>query len=83
MQPSTVPRCKYPDQCEREQSHLGQFAKFGVAGEETGDNESGSDSSHAKEFWFGVGYKRNGRRVHDGGCILSPLASGESGGMSG
>ena len=83
MQPSSVPRCKYPDQCKWEQSHLGQFAKFGLAREETGDNDSGSDSSHAEEFRFGVGYKRNGHHVHDGGCVLSPLASGESGGMSG
>ena len=82
MQPSLVPRCKYPDQCEREQSRLRQFAKFGLAGEETGDNDSGSDSSHAEEFQFGVGYKRDGRRIHDGGCILSPLASRESGGTS-
>ena len=68
MQPSTVPRHEYPDQCEREQSRLRQFAKFGLAGEETGDDESGSDSSHAREFRFGVGYKRDGHHVHDGGC---------------
>ena len=82
MQPSAVPRCEYPDRCEREQSHLGWFAKFGLTGEETGDDESGSDSSHAKEFRFGVGFKRDGRRIHDGGCVLSPLASGDSGGAS-
>ena len=82
MQPSTVPRHKYPDRCKWEQSHLGRFTKLGLAGEETGDDESGSDSSHAKEFWFGVGYKRDGRHIHDGGCVLSPLASGDSGGMS-
>ena len=83
MQPSTVPRCEYPDRCEREQSRLGQFAKFRLAGEETGDDESGSDSSHAEEFRFGVGFKRDGRRIRDGGCVLSPLASGDSGGASG
>ena len=83
MQPSTVPRHKYPDRCEREQSCLGLFAKFGLAGEETGDDDLGSNSSHAKEFRFGVGYKRNGCRVHNGGCVLSPLVSGESGGTSG
>ena len=83
MQPSTVPRRKYPDRCEREQSHLGRFAKLGLAGEETGDDESGSDSSHAEEFRFGVGFKRGGRHIRDGGCILSPLASGDSGGTSG
>ena len=83
MQPSTVPRHEYPDRCKREQSCLGQFAKFGLAGEETGDDKSGSDSSHAGEFQFGVGYKRDGHRVHDGGCVLSPLASRESRGMSG
>ena len=55
MQPSTVPRCKYPDWCEREQSHLRRFAKLGLAGEETGDDDSGSDSFHAEEFWFRVG----------------------------
>ena len=44
MQLSAVPRCEYPDRCEREQSRLGQFAKFGLAGEETGDDDSGSDS---------------------------------------
>ena len=82
MQPSLVPRCKYLDQCEQEQSHLGRFAKFGLAKEETGDDDSGSDSSHAGEFRFGVGYKRDGRCIHDGGCVLSPLASGESGGTS-
>ena len=82
MQPSSVPRHKYPDQCKREQSCLGQFAKFGLAREETGDEGSASDSSHAGEFQFGVGYKRNGCCIHDGGCVLSPLASGESGGMS-
>ena len=82
MQPSTVPRREYPDQCEQEQSCLGRFAKFGLAGEETGDNDSGSDSSHAEEFQFGVGYKRNGCCVHDGGCVLSPLVSRESGGTS-
>ena len=63
MQPSTVPRRKYPDQCEREQSHLRRFAKWGLAREETGDDKSGSDSSHAEEFWFGVGYKRDGGHV--------------------
>ena len=83
MQPSAVPRCKYPDQCEQEQSHLRQFAKFGLTREETGDDDSGSNSSHAKEFQFGVGYKRDGGCIYDGGCILSPLASGDSGGMSG
>ena len=49
MQPSTVPRHEYPDRCEREQSLLGRFAKLGLTGEETGDDESGSDSSHAEE----------------------------------
>ena len=78
MQPSTVPRCKYPDRCKREQDRLGRFAKFGLAREESGDDKSGSDSSHAEEFRFGVGYKRNGHRVHNGGCILSPLASRDS-----
>ena len=82
MQPSTVPRHKYPDRCECEQSRLRQFAKFGLTREETGDDNSGSDSSHAEEFRFGVGYKGNGRCVHDGGCVLSPLASRDSGGMS-
>ena len=52
MQPSAVPRHEYPDRCEREQSCLGQFAKLGLAREETGDNKSGSDSSHAEEFRF-------------------------------
>ena len=82
MQPSTVPRHKYPNRCVREQSRLGRFAKLGLAGEETGDDESGSDSSHAEEFRFGVGFKRDGRRIRDGGCVLSPLASGDSGGAS-
>ena len=82
MQPSTVPRREYPDRCEREQSCLGRFAKFGLAGEETGDNGLGSDSSHAKEFRFGVGYKRDGCHICDGRCVLSPLVSGDSGGMS-
>ena len=50
MQPSTVPRCKYPDQCEREQNCLRRFTKFSLAGEETGDNDLGSNSSHAREF---------------------------------
>ena len=54
MQPSTVPRHEYPDQCKREQSCLGQFAKLGLAREETGDDESESDSSHAKEFLLGA-----------------------------
>ena len=36
MQPSTVPRREYPDHCEREQSRLGRFAKFGLSREETG-----------------------------------------------
>ena len=83
MQPSAVPRCKYPDRCEQEQSRLGQLTKFGLAGEETGDDDSGSDSSHAEEFRFGVGYKRDGHCIHDGGCVLSPLVSGESGRTSG
>ena len=83
MQPSSVPRHEYPDQCEQEQSCLGRFAKFGLAREETGDEESASDSSHAEEFWFRVGCKRDGCCIHDGGCVLSPLASGESGGTSG
>ena len=82
MQPSTVPKRKYPDRCEREQSCLRQFAKLGLAREETGDDKLGDDSSHAEEFWFRVGYKRDGRRIRDGGCILSPLASGDSGGTS-
>ena len=82
MQPSTVPRREYPDRCEREQSRLRRFTKLGLAGEETGDDESGSDSSHAEEFRFGVGYKRSGRHIRDGGCVLSPLASGDSGGAS-
>ena len=83
MQPSTVPRHEYPDQCEQEQSRLRWFAKFELAGEETRDDDSGSNSSHAEEFWFGVGYKRDWHCVHDGGCILSPLASRDSGGTSG
>ena len=83
MQPSTVPRHEYPDQCEQEQSCLRQFAKLGLAGEETGDDDSGSNSSHAEEFQFRVGFKRDGHRVYDGGCILSSLASRDSGGMSG
>ena len=67
---------------KQEQSCLGQFTKFRLAREETGDNDLGSDSSHAREFWFKVGYKRDGHHIHDAGCVLSPLASGESGGMS-
>ena len=82
MQPSTVPRREYPDQCKREQSRLGRFTKLGLTGEETGDNESGSNSSHAEEFRFGVGFKRDGRRIRNGGCVLSPLVSGDSGGTS-
>ena len=35
-----------------------------------------------EEFRFRVGYKRDGRRICDGGCVLSPLASGDSGGTS-
>ena len=69
MQPSAVPRHEYPDQCEREQSHLRRFAKFRLAGEETGDDNSGSDSSHAEEFWFRVGYKRDGHCIRDGGYV--------------
>ena len=57
-----------------------QFAKFRLTGEETGDDDSESDSSHAKEFQFGVGYKRDGCCIHNGGCVLSPLVSRESGG---
>ena len=82
MQPSSVPRRKYLDQCEREQSCLRWFAKLGLAREETGDDNSRSNSSHAEEFQFGVGYKRDGHCVYDGGCVLSPLASRESGGTS-
>ena len=82
MQPSIVPRREYPDQCEQEQSCLGRFAKYGLAGEETGDDKSGSNSAHAEEFRFGVGYKRDGRRIRNGGCVLSPLASRDSGGTS-
>ena len=90
MQPSAVPRHEYPDRCEREQNRLGrfarlglgQFARLGLAGEVTGDEESENDSSHAEEFRFGVGYKRDGGRIRDGGCVLSPLASGDSGGTS-
>ena len=69
MQPSTVPRREYPDRCKREQSRLGRFAKLGLAGEETGDDESGSDSSHAEEFRFRVGFKRDGCRIRDGGSL--------------
>ena len=83
MQPSSAPRREYPDRCKREQSCLRWFAKFGLTGEETGDDNLGSDSSHAEEFRFRVGYKRDGRHVHNGGCVLSPLISGESGGTSG
>ena len=82
MQPSAVPRHKYPDRYKQEQSCLRWFAKFGLAREETGDDNLGSDSSHAREFWFRVGYKRDGCCIHDGGCVLSALVSGESGGMS-
>ena len=82
MQPSTVPRREYPEQCEQEQSCLGRFAKLGLAREETGDDKSGSDSSHAEEFRFRVGYKRDGHCIRNGGCILSPLASRDSGGTS-
>ena len=82
MQPSTVPRCKYPDQCKREQSCLRQFAKLRLAGEETGNEESASNSSHAGGFQSGVGYKRDGYYIHHGGSIVSSLVSGESGGMS-
>ena len=55
---------------------------IGLAREETGDSESGSDSSHAEEFRFGVGYKRDGHHICDGGCVLSPLASRDSRGTS-
>ena len=78
MQPSAVPRREYPDQCKQEQSRLGWFTKFRLAREETGDGNSGSDSSHAREFRFRVGYKGDGCCVHNGGCVLSPLASRES-----
>ena len=74
MQPSTVPRREYPDWCEQEQSRFRWFAKLGLAGEETGDDESGSNSSHAEEFLFRVGYKRNGRCIRDGGCVELPLS---------
>ena len=57
------------------QSHLRWFAKFRLAREETGDDDSGSDSSHAREFQFGVGYKRDGCCVHNGRYVLSPLAT--------
>ena len=70
--PLQVPRCEYPDQCDQEQSHLGRFAKFRLTGEETGDEGSASDSSHAGEFWFRVGYKRDGRHVHYGGASYLP-----------
>ena len=50
MQPSTVPRHKYPDQCEQEQSCLGQFTRFRLAGEQTNDEGSASNSSHTSEF---------------------------------
>ena len=79
MQPSAVPRCKYPGRCEQEQSRLRRFAKLGLAGEETGDDGSGSDSSHTEEFRFGVGYKRDGRCVRNGGCIVSPFTGGRGG----
>ena len=82
MQPSAVPRRKYPDQCEREQSRLRRLAKLGLAGEETGDDKLGSNSSHTEEFWFRVGYKRDGCHIRDGGCVLSPLASRDSQGTS-
>ena len=83
MQPSVVPRREYPDLCKQEQSRLRRFTKFGLTREETGDDNSGSNSSHAKEFRFGVGYKRDGCCLHDGRCILSPLADREFGGTSG
>ena len=83
MQPSSVPRCEYPDRCDQEQSRLGQFTKLGLTREETGDDNLGSNSSHAEEFRFGVGYKRDGHHIYDGGYILSSLASRDSGGMSG
>ena len=83
MQPSSVPRCKYPDQCDHEQSCLRRFTKFGLTGEETGDEGSASDSSHAREFWFRVGYKRDGHCIYHGGSVVSSLVSGKSGGMSG
>ena len=54
MQPSAVPRHKFPDRCEQEQSHLRQFSKFGLTGEQTSDEDSASNSSHALEFQFGM-----------------------------
>ena len=78
MQPSVVPRRKYPDQCIQEQDCLGQFAKFGLAGEQTDDKGSSSDSSHAKEFQFGVGFKGSGHCILDGGSIISSLDVGSS-----
>ena len=50
MQPSTVPRHEYPDQCKQEQDHLRQFAKLGLTREQTGNKDSTSNSSHASEF---------------------------------
>ena len=76
MQPSAVPRHEYPDRCEREQSHLRQFTKFGLAREETGDDDSGSNSSHAREFWFGMGYKREGATFTMGGASYLPWLVG-------
>ena len=83
MQLSLVPKHEYPGRCEQEQNCLRCFTNFGLAGEETGDKGSASNSSHAKEFQFRVGYWRDGSHVRDGGCVLSSLASRESGGMSG
>ena len=82
MQPSTAPRHEYPDQYTQEQSCLRRFDKFRLTGEETGDKGSSSDSSHAKEFWFRVGYKRDGCCIHYGGSVVSSLVSGKSGGTS-
>ena len=50
MQPSTVLRHKYPDCCAQEQDCIRRFTKLGLAGEETGDEDSTSNSSHASEF---------------------------------
>ena len=74
---------KYPDRCKQEQDHLGQFTKFGLAGEQTGNEDNASDSSHALEFQFGMKCKNSHQCALNGGSIISPLDVRSSGGTSG
>ena len=83
MQPLGGRRQEYPTRCEREQDRLGWFAKFGLTGEQSGDNASEDDTDHSECWQFAPRRPIGTSRVLNGRSIAPSLVVGSSDGTSG